>query len=254
MKINEIFNILNEYAPVELSDKFCMAINGFDNSGIIAHVSDDITGVMFSLDLTAYAVEKAIEKGCNLIITHHPAIYKPISSLAESDALLKALNNKIGVISFHLNLDVSKYGIDYYLAKGLGGDCQEILIPLGDSVGYGRKFTVDNTLEEIAERYKKEFSSSKVMVYGNLQEKVSKVATFCGAGLDESEIELAKDCDLLISADIKHHVILKALTLGKKLIEVTHYSSEFYGFDKFYQAVKDKINVNCFINQEKVYL
>ena len=254
MKINEIFNILNEYAPVELSDKFCLAINGFDNSGIIAHVNDDIKGVLFSLDLTKNAVEKAIENGCNLIVTHHPAIYKPISCLTENDALLKALNNKIGVISFHLNLDVAKFGIDYQLAKGLGGDNQEILIPLGDSVGYGRKFTVNSTLEEIAQMYKKEFSSNKVMVYGNLQEKVTKVATFCGAGLDESEIELSKDCDLLISADIKHHVILKALSMGKKLIEVTHYSSEFYGFNKIYEWVKSKLSTNCLINKEEIYM
>ncbi len=255
MKINEIFNVLNEYAPIELSNAFCTAINGFDNSGIIAHVSEDITGALFSLDLTCKAVDKAIETGCNLIITHHPAIYKPISCLNDGDALLKALNNKIGVISFHLNLDVANEGIDYQLAKGLGAKNQEILIPLGENVGYGRKFTVNQTLEEIAERYKKEFSSSKVMVYGNLNEKVDKMATFCGAGLDESEICLASDCDLLLSADVKHHVILKALSQGKKLIEVTHYSSEFYGFNKFYQVIKGKLQtIKCLINEEKEYL
>ena len=129
MKINDIYNILNEYAPIELSNAFCSAINGFDNSGIIASVSDDIKGIVFSLDLTFSAVEMAIKNDCNLILTHHPAIYKPISCLNESDPLLKALNNKIGVISFHLNLDVAKEGIDYYLAKGLGAKDQEILIP-----------------------------------------------------------------------------------------------------------------------------
>lgn len=255
MKINEIFNILNEYAPIELSSAFCSAIDGYDNSGIIAHTSEDITGVLFSLDLTENAVLKAIENGCNLIVTHHPAIYKPISSLNEGDALLKAINNKIGVISFHLNLDVARFGIDYYLANGLGGDNQEILIPLGNNVGYGRKFAVNKTLNEIVERYKSEFSSNRVIVYGNLNEKVEKMATFCGAGLDESEINLASDCDLLLSADIKHHVILKALAQGKKLIEVTHYSSEFYGFNKFYQAIKDKLNgVKAVINLEKDFI
>lgn len=254
MKINDIYNILNEYAPIELSNAFTSAINGFDNSGIIASVSEDIKGVVFSLDLTLSAVDMAIKNDCNLIVTHHPAIYKPISCLNEGDALLKALNNKIGVISFHLNLDVAKEGIDYYLAKGLGAKDQEILIPLGEKVGYGRKFNVDSTIEEIAQNYKKEFSTNNVMIYGNLKEKVTKMATFCGAGLDESEIELSKDSDLLLSADIKHHVILKALSLGKKVIEVTHYSSEFYGFNKFYEVIKDKLNVKCLINKEEVFM
>ena len=64
MKINDIYTIINEYAPVELSNAFCNAINGFDNSGIIAHVSEDIKGVLFTLDLTINAVDKAIESGC----------------------------------------------------------------------------------------------------------------------------------------------------------------------------------------------
>ena len=255
MKINEIFNLLNEYAPIELSNAFCNAINGYDNSGIIAHTSEEIRGILFSLDLTEKAVLTAIERGCNLIVTHHPAIYKPISNLSEGDVLLKAINNKIGVISFHLNLDVARFGIDYYLAKGLGGETHKILLPLGENVGYGRKFTVNKTLNEIVERYKSEFLSNRVIVYGDLNEKVEKMATFCGAGLDESEISLASDCDLLLSADIKHHVILKALQQGKKLIEVTHYSSEFYGFNKFYQAIKDKLNgLTTVINLEKDFI
>ena len=107
---------------------------------------------------------------------------------------------------------------------------------------------------EIIETYKQEFSSNKVMVYGNLDEKVYKMATFCGAGLDESELDLASDSDLVLSADIKHHIILKALERGKKLIEVTHYSSEVYGFNKFYESVKDKLEIFSLINIEKNYL
>ena len=255
MKINEIFNILNEYAPIELSNKFVSAINGYDNSGIIAYVNEDITGVLFTLDLTNKAVEMAKNSGCNLIVSHHPAIYKPISSLNENDSLLNAISNKIGVISFHLNLDVAKTGIDYCLANGLGAKSQEILIPLGDNVGYGRKFTINKTLNEIVETYKKEFSSNKIIVYGDLNEKVNKMATFCGAGLDEGEIDLSSDCDLLLSADLKHHIVLKTLALGKKLIEVTHYSSEFYGFKKFYEWASKNLNgLKTQINEEKEYL
>lgn len=254
MKINEVFKILNEYAPIDLSNKFVEKINGYDNSGIIVDTTDDITGVIFTLDLTKNSVDLAIKNNCNLIFTHHPAIYGGVTNLKNEDALLYAIKNNIAIISFHLNLDVCKNGIDYNLAKGLGAKKQEILISLGSDVGYGRTFIVDKTLEEIVETYKQEFSSNKVMVYGNLDEKVHKMATFCGAGLDESELDLASDSDLVLSADIKHHIILKALESGKKLIEVTHYSSEVYGFNKFYESVKDKLEIFSLINIEKNYL
>lgn len=254
MKINEVFKILNDYAPIELSNKFVEKVNGYDNSGIIVDTTDDIKGVLFTLDLTKNSIDLAISNNCNLIFTHHPAIYGGISALKNDDAILYAIKNNIAIISFHLNLDVAKNGIDYNLAKGLGGDMQEILIPLGNQVGYGRTFVVDKPLKEIVSLYKKEFSSNKVNVYGNLEETIHKMATFCGAGLDESELDLASDCDLFLSADIKHHIIVKVLEKGKKLIEVTHYSSEIYGFNKFYESIKDKLNVFSLINIEKDYL
>ncbi len=254
MKINEVFSILNDFAPVELSNKFVEKINGYDNSGIIVDTADDITGVLFTLDLTKNSVDLAIKNNCNLIFTHHPAIYGGVSNLKNEDALLYAIKNKMGIISFHLNLDVCKNGIDYNLAKGLGGNRQEILTPLGEGVGYGRTFLVDKTLKEIDEIYKREFSSNRVIAYGNLDEKVHKMATFCGSGLDEHALSLASDCDLVLSADVKHHLILKALDNGKKLIEVTHYSSELYGFNKFYESVKDSLKVFTIINVEKDYL
>ncbi|MBR6737152.1 MAG: Nif3-like dinuclear metal center hexameric protein [Clostridia bacterium] len=243
MNVSSVFNILNEYAPIKLSSELVALENGYDNSGIILPVTEDIKGVVFSLDLTVKAVERAIEEGANLIVTHHPAIYLPINKISENSAIFLCLKNKIGVISMHLNLDTCERGIDYYLAQGLNAKTQTILTPLSISnTGYGRLFSFNGTAGDLKSLYEKVFKTNKTVLYGNPNVQIKKVASFCGSGLNESEIEKGKDADIFISADIKHHIILELLEKGKLVLEVTHYSSEVYGFKKFYEFIATKLN------------
>lgn len=255
MKINDALKIFENYAPQRLSNKFVEKFNAYDNVGIIVDTVKEITGVVFSLDLTNGAIDLAIKNGCNLIFTHHPAIYSPIKNLSFDNPIFKAISNSIGVISFHLNLDIASKGIDYYLAKGLGGENAEILSIVEDGLGYGRAFFVNGiTFGEIVNRYKSEFNSNKVITYGDLEDKVYKVATFCGAGLDAESINFASDCDLIVSSDGKHHDIVNALEMNKKLLLVTHYSSEFYGFKQVYNNLSTLFNVKTLLNVEEKYL
>lgn len=246
MKINEVLKTLDNYAPLKLSDELIKQIGGYDNVGIIADVEGDITGIVFTLDLTDESIDKAKEIGANLIVTHHPAIYDPLLKLDYvKSPILRAVNEKIGVISMHLNLDCAVKGIDYYLAKGLGAKKQKIIYQVDKNCGYGRVYETSTTLSEIKERYEREFLTSKVMVFGDFDREIKKVASYCGAGLDDTAISTITDVDLYVSADIKHHIILSALKRGKCVMQVTHYSSEMYGFREFYKAVKDNF---CGIN------
>ncbi len=231
MKLNDIYALIDLYAPFSLSERFIEKYEGYDNSGVMASMEGSVTGVLFSLDLTSAAVDKAIEKGCNVIVTHHPAIYHPIKSVC--GAINKAVRNNIGVISCHLNLDVAKTGIDYYFAKGLGADKQEILCKLSDEEGYGRRFFVGKSLKEIRRHAEDKFNTT-VLCYGHDDKHINTVASFCGAGLGEEEAET--DCDLLCSCDVKHNVIVKVVESGKALLIFTHYSCEKYGLTKLYEA------------------
>ncbi len=232
MKLKEIFNVLDEYTPFSLSDELCALEGCYDNSGIIIPCEDEVKTILFSLDLSAKSVERAKEIGANLIITHHPAIFQPIKKI--DGALLVAANNNIGVISTHLSADVAPRGVDYHMAKALGARDEVVLEKLSGG-GYGRLFKTDLTLGEIAKLCEKQFSSNKIFVYGDAERKIKTVATFCGAGLDENNVKT--DADLLISADIKHHLILQALDMGKAVIQVTHFACENYGFKRIYLAL-----------------
>ncbi len=251
MKITDFYNLLDKEYPFELSKKLCDDKNFYDNSGILVETNEEITGAVFCLDLTKSAVDFAKEKGCNLIVTHHPVIYSPIKKI--DGALLYAIQNEMGIISAHLNLDVAKRGIDYYFAKGLGAKDCKILTELGSKCGYGRIFEVDKTFSEIIEKAETEFAT-KVIAYGDKDKIIKKVASFCGAGFEEGFSSIK--ADLICSSDEKHHIILELVESGKCVLCFTHYATENYGFMKLYEdflenkAIKNKMNLYYFCNEK----
>lgn len=248
MNCKKLFSLLTNYAPISLSDDLCARENGYDNSGIILETDQETDKILFCLDLTTKSVEYAIENGCKIIVTHHPAIYRPIKNLLGDSPLLKCANEKIGVISMHLNLDCASEGIDYYLAKGLGGQVVKILEPLGDNVGYGRISQVNVRAGELLNRFKAEFNTQKAWLYGDENKEITKIGSFCGAGLGEKEIEssILEGAQMVVSADISHHVLISAIEKGLVVLSCTHYSTENYGMKKIAEYFSKKLN-------EKIY-
>ncbi len=248
----QLFEKLNAYAPIQLS--YDMNARGHhDNSGIILDCENDTEKIVFCLDLTKESVKFAIENGCGIIVTHHPAIYRPIYNLKGDDAILTCAKEKISVISMHLNLDCAKEGIDHFLAKGLGGEKIEILDVLGDGVGYGRIYSVDTTANDVYSNYKRTFNTDKVLLYGENDAKITKIASFCGAGLDYAEIESAikNGAQMVVSADISHHVLLRAIESGLSVLNCSHYSSENYGMKKVAEYFGKKLNEKIFFFDDK---
>lgn len=259
MKITEFYKKLAEFAPLELSERLCVKDGLYDNSGYIIEPSeeDELKGVAFMLDLTLQGAKRATDCGCNFIITHHPAIYSPIKRIESGSALEFCVKNGVKVASMHLNFDCAEYGIDYWLAKGLGGDNQLIDEDFGENTGYGRLFErKETTILGILEEYKKEFKTDRVIFYGDASLPVKKIASFCGAGLDERAVDVAKNygADLVVSADIKHHVLLYAIEKGLAVLSCTHYSTENYGMEKIKEIFTKKFkNENViFVGDERL--
>ena len=261
MQLREIYQIADEIAPKRLSDEICQNPDWYDNSGILLDTGEEIKRVLFSLDLSVLAVEKALQTGANLIITHHPAIYGKISSVRYDDEqmlggkLVKCLRNGISVLSMHLNLDFASDGIDESLMQGilLSAGAQstdgkaEIHCPVFGG-GYGRVYDVPKiTVQTLAENMKKTFSSERVERYPNGVKSISKVASFCGSGADESAVLFAKaqGADAIVSSDFKHHVLTLARECGLAVITLTHYASEHYGFKKYYEKIRRQIEIPC---------
>lgn len=257
MKLNEIVKELEKVAPFSLSSEYCEKFGHYDNSGIIINCGNEINGILFSLDFSFTAINTALNGGYNLIVTHHPAIFGAIKNLNAEESILSkklmlCIKNGISVVSAHLNLDAAKNGVDYYLMKGMGGIYAKIMDELSCG-GYGRVYQIPEIqFSELCKKTAKEFQTEKSRFYGD-DKKVITVASFCGSGTDEKSIEFAykNGADVFVSSDIKHHFITELYERGICVIELTHYSSENYGFTQIAKNIMNELTIPCGIYADK---
>jgi dinuclear metal center YbgI/SA1388 family protein len=113
MKVRDILNIIDSFSPFFLQEDF-------DNSGIqVGNPEEEVSKIVVALDLTKEVVAEALKSKANLIVTHHPAIFNPLRNITSKDnpVLLFALRNNLNVISAHTNYDLSKDGLNDYVAN-----------------------------------------------------------------------------------------------------------------------------------------
>jgi len=132
MKIKEIVSALERFAPLPLQD-------GFDNAGLQIGLTDaEATGALLCLDVTEAVLDEAIASGCNLIISHHPLIFKGYKSITGKDyverCILKAIKNDIVIYSAHTNLDNVPGGVNFKIAEKIGLKNVRILDPKESSL------------------------------------------------------------------------------------------------------------------------
>lgn len=252
MKITEILDLMNKVAPLSLSDAACKSLGLYDNSGLILQGRETETdGVIFALDLNNAVVDLAEKSGYKLIITHHPAIYRPVKGVFKG-VYTRCIENGITVYSTHLSLDTAVGGIDDGLAELCGAENAVVLEQTVDGRGFGRAFEVKPaTFSEYVGCITDKIRTTKYFAFGNPDTKIDKMATFCGAGLDESSISLAGDCRMYVSADIPHHVLLAALEKGKCVLQLTHYASEAIAMKNFAARVceQNKIKYRFYLDE-----
>ena len=271
MTVREIYAKLDQLAPKSLSDEYCRTYGAYDNSGILVDCGGDVDRVLFTLDLTSAAIAKAKEIGARLIVTHHPVIYGKIGDVRMDTSLggrlISCIQGGISVISMHLNLDCAKGGIDdcladgiYRAAGGLDGAgtprsnlCRYHTLSQG---GYGSVFTLPEiTAESLKTALEKEFSAC-VRLVGDSQKPICKVASFCGAGVDDGSVgfAIANGVDAIVSADWKHHLILACHEAGVVVYSMSHYASEEYGFINYYEKMCKSIAIPCVLHRDEALL
>ena len=132
MKIKEIVSALERFAPLPLQD-------GFDNAGLqIGLTEAEATGALLCLDVTEAVLDEAIALGYNLVISHHPLIFKGYKSITGKDyverCILKAIKNDIVIYSAHTNLDNAQGGVNYKIAEKIGLKNLKVLEPKENSL------------------------------------------------------------------------------------------------------------------------
>ena len=130
----DVFGLIEKLAPLKLAEKW-------DNPGLqVGEPGQEVRKVLLALDVNEKVVQEAVEKGVQLIVSHHPLIFTPIKSLdleQPAGRLLKLLIEKrIAVYSAHTNLDVAQGGVNTALAAKLGLENPTLLNPTGQNKYY----------------------------------------------------------------------------------------------------------------------
>ena len=245
MQIRELIDKLEEKYPFNLQEDW-------DNSGLqIGNPNDELKGVVLSLDLEEDAIDFALEDGkANLIITHHPYLFSPTKSLDFRDSfydrLKRCIKNDITVYAFHTNLDIAEDGVNDNLARLLGLKDTKSL-ELGKELGLGRYGYIER---QVAYKFLKDakeiLEASGLIVYGNYNKTIEKVAVCGGAGSFLIEDAIKESCDLILTGDVKYHEAMDMANKGIIIGDVGHYASENHIIYKLAEEIEQVI-------EQKVY-
>lgn len=241
--LEEVIKILDEIAPFALAEKW-------DNSGLQvgSHVQC-ITKVLIALDPTIEAVRRASSAGAQLLVTHHPLLFKEVSCINfdryPGDVIHEAIENDIAIVAMHTNLDSAKMGINHILGEKFGLIDVEILEPkeFNGEGGYG--LGIIGNLPESADllsvsgMVKQALGLSTVRIAGPDESIIKRIAVVGGSGRDLIPAAVERKADLLITGDIGHHDALTARAFNINVVDAGHFSTERAALTGFKKNLED---------------
>ena len=223
--VRNIFDHLNKLADIKLAEKW-------DNVGLmLGDFNSEVKNVLVCLDVTTTVVNEAITNNIDLIISHHPLIFKPLKSLDftvdfKSNIIKSLVKNDISVISFHTNLDSATLGLNDYLAKILKLNEIQVLFEhsLDNTAGLGRigKLSKPLKLNDFITYIKNCFSLETVSAIIGDEKEISTIALLGGSGADF--IYTLPEVDVYLTGDVGYHAALDAIEMKKNIIDVGHFT------------------------------
>lgn len=229
MKCIDVINYMRTLAPENFAE-------GWDNVGLmIGDENREISKIMVSLDINDKVVKEAVEKGVDMIITHHPMIFKGMKSITEQTAsgrrAITLIKNNIAVYSAHTNLDIAYGGTNSVLAHLL--DLQNVtgLMPThnpNEFLGKVGDLPVPMSFYAFSLLVKEQLCAEYITVTGNEMTTVTRVALCTGKAAGYEYMAQAKKmgCQVYITGDVGYHDGQNAEDLGLCLIDGTHYYTE----------------------------
>ena len=243
MTIRDITDFLESIAPLHYQESY-------DNAGlIIGDHQSSVSDVLFCLDATEAVVEEAIGLGCNLIIAHHPIIFRGLKKINgyhyTERAVLKAIKNDIAIYAIHTNLDnVLNHGVNEKIAEKL--DLQDVRIlrakeyeNIGSGVigTLGRSLSLSAFTDHLIER----MQLSGLRYTKAVKEEISTVALCGGSGSFLLEDAITAGADAYISADFKYHEYFDAND-QIVIFDIGHYESEKFTIELLHQLITGKFS------------
>ena len=239
MKIKQVLEALEQFAPLPLQESW-------DNAGLqIGLTEAEGSGALLCLDVTEGIIDEAVSKGCNLVVSHHPLLFRGLKQVADLNdvqrTVRKAIKNDVCVVSMHTNLDNARGGVNWKIAERLEAVAIE---PRGDEQHPGQwvMATLGHPMaaDEFIGFVKHQLQASSAACNELLRRPIEKVAICGGAGdflLDEA---IKAGADAFLTGEMHYHQYF-GHEQEIQICVVGHYESEH--FTK--ELLRDIIGNSC---------
>lgn len=221
--VKELTELLEELAPPRLALEW-------DNVGLLlGRSSRPVRRLLLALDLTAEVARQALQQEADMLVTHHPVIFKRLGSLTDADwqqeLLLQLAEQGVAVYSAHTNLDCVANGVNRSLAARL--KLQDVF-ELDTASGLGRIGHLEQSFAHVRDfaAYAKKVLQADYTVYGDAGRPVRRVAVCGGAGSELIDLALDKGADTLLTGDVKYHEAQRAVFSGLNIVDAGHQATE----------------------------
>ena len=242
MVLNDIIKIIEEFAPKNLKEDF-------DNVGLmVGDKTKEVKRVLLALDCTKEVIEEAKENNIDLIITHHPLIFRKPSSITtdtlQGKKIIELIKHDIALYSAHTNLDSVENGMNHTIAKSIGLE-ESTLLEVNNKdnkAGIGRIGNIKNPMkvEEYAKSVMEVLKINNArLVKGN--DLVKKVAVINGSGQDFISRAVNKGADTIVTGDTTYHFASDFKEMGINIIDIGHFGSEWMIFLNVMNTIKIKL-------------
>ena len=231
MKIKQVLSALERFAPLPLQESW-------DNAGLQLGLTEaEVSGALLCLDVNETIIDEAICKGCNLIVSHHPLLFRGLKQISGADyvqrCVIKAIKHDIVIVSMHTNMDNAQGGVNWKIA-----DCLGATVLNGSAVENEKTPLVLAELPHpmearaFVELVKARFSVQCAQCNTLLERPVRKVAICGGAGDFLLSDAIAQGADAFITGEMHYHQYF-GYEQQIQICVIGHYQSEQFTSEIF---------------------
>lgn len=245
VKIKDVIDALERFAPLPLQEDY-------DNAGLqVGLTGTEVSGALLSLDVTDSIIDEALELGCNLIVAHHPLIFRRLSRISDTNyvehLVMKAIKNDITIVAMHTNIDAAPGGVNFKIAEKIGlkdisflGKTQTIMT--ADTEVKGGEGVIGTFVEPMAADdfillLKRLFQVECVQANQLLRREIRKVALCGGAGSFLLSDALRVGADAFLTGEMHYHDYF-GHDQEIQICAIGHYQSEQFTNEVFRDIIK----------------
>ena len=245
MILQDIINIIESVAPLSYQEDW-------DNSGLqVGDRNAEVNAALLTVDVTESVVDEAIALGCDLIVSHHPLLFRGLKQITgytpQERCVLKAIEHRIAIYSAHTSMDSWLHGVSGKMAEKLGVKTYRILSESQENVGLGvigqlpKPMRVQEFVAHVAKVF--DIEGAGLRYVNGKGEQVQKIAICGGAGADLVNEAIAQGADVYVSADFKYHE-MQAAAGQIAVVDMDHWVSEHFTREIFEQLLSPYIHTH----------